>query len=111
LKKKTPHIALRVLALTLVLAILTPIITKSVHGCKDHEDEVCLNESTTHFHKSSIDDCELCKFKLSTQYVHVLKTIEFTEPKIYKVEVKSQYLFFNDFKTLQTTLRGPPSII
>lgn len=111
MKKKILYtISFKLLALTLVFAILTPTIIKFAHGFQDHEHEICIGESTSHFHELDID-CEFYKFKLNTQYVHILKPIDVLELETYQVDIKSEYKFFSDFKKLQTSLRGPPSII
>ena len=83
---------------------------KFVDGLQRHEHELCSGELSTHIHKSHTD-CELCNVKFVTHHFDVFDSVKILELKTYKVEVKSQYIFFDDFKTLQTSLRGPPPAI
>ncbi|SHH55578.1 hypothetical protein [Winogradskyella jejuensis] len=101
------HIIARISALLLVIAILAPSMVKFSHGFQNHEHEICYGKSTSHFHELDID-CEFYKFKLNTQYVHLLKPIDVLEFNIKNPDVKSQYSFISDYQRLQTSLRGPP---
>ncbi|MFD1061730.1 hypothetical protein ACFQ1Q_00630 [Winogradskyella litorisediminis] len=101
------HIIIKISALLLVLAVLAPSIVKFSHGFQNHEHEICLGESDSHFHSIDID-CEFYKFKLNTQYVHILKPINILEFDVKTSEIKSQYAFISDYQRLQTSLRGPP---
>ena len=101
------HISFKIIALTLVIAIVTPALVKFSHGFQNHEHEVCYGESTSHLHELDID-CDFYKFKLNTQYVHFLKPINVLEIEHVTPEIKSQYSFISDYQRLQTSLRGPP---
>ena len=106
----TEHICFKIIALTLVIAIITPALVKFSHGFQNHEHEVCFGESTSHLHELDID-CDFYKFKLNTQYVHLLKPINVLEIEHVKLEIKSQYNFISDYQRLQTSLRGPPTSV
>ncbi|WP_299116644.1 hypothetical protein [uncultured Winogradskyella sp.] len=106
----TEHICFKIIALTLVIAIITPALVKFSHGFQNHEHEVCYGESTSHLHELDID-CDFYKFKLNTQYVHLLKPINVLEIEQVRLEIKSQYTFISDYQRLQTSLRGPPTSV
>lgn len=107
MKVDSTHTIFKVLALTLVFAILTPSLVKFSHGFQNHEHEVCYGEFSSHLHEIDID-CEFYKFKLNNQFVFNPKSITFLEVKQTTAEIISQYRFINDYQKLQTSLRGPP---
>lgn len=109
MKENANHISFRILALTLVFAILTPAIVKFSHGFQNHEHEVCIGESTSHLHKIDIE-CDFYKFKLSPQFNFTPSTFE----TISKVETQKQdtsyYFFLRTHQQNSFRLRGPPTL-
>ncbi|WP_188374299.1 hypothetical protein [Winogradskyella haliclonae] len=100
----------RILAITLVLAILAPTLIKLSHSNENHKHEICDGKSTSHFHELDID-CNLCKFKLTSQYNYEFEYNEILVQQYFTKRINSQYNFISDYQKLQFSLRGPPSLI
>lgn len=109
MKINTEHNIFRIIAITLVFAIITPAIVKFSHGLQNHEHEVCFGESTSHLHEMDID-CDFYKFKLNTSYYFDTPAFE----TVSNVEVKtinvSYYFFLRTHQQNSSYLRGPPSL-
>jgi hypothetical protein len=104
------HIVFKISLLLLVVALLTPSAVKFSHIFEEHLHEVCEYPQTLHYHEFDLD-CEFYKFKLSTTYTIITPDYEITSLEYIKDTIASQYHSINDFQKLQTSLRGPPSII
>ena len=89
-----------------------PSVIKLSHSFVHHTHQVCDDDtsSKTHFHQSDLD-CDICKYKLTTQYYfqNKLETLTSSEEN-FKIS-ESQYDFVSDYQKLQTALRGPPQLI
>lgn len=101
------HNIFKVIALTLVIAIITPALVKFSHGFQNHEHEICYGEFSSHLHEIDID-CEFYKFKLNNQFVFNPKPFNLIEIEHVATDIVSQYNFISDYQRLQVSLRGPP---
>lgn len=99
------------LAITLILAVLSPAAFKLSHVFTHHEHEICdTNDvSKTHFHQLDFD-CEFYKFKLSNSYFFIPEQKD-SQVNIYKANLEdSYYLYFLPHQQLVSYLRGPPQL-
>ncbi|WP_308992591.1 hypothetical protein QLS71_013360 [Mariniflexile litorale] len=110
MQKTKEHIAYKTLTLLIALLLLAPIATKFAHIFAHHKHDICLGEKSTHLHEINTD-CDFYKFKLSHSYTITFFNVELIVPKENSLEIVSQYQFLSKFQRLQTTLRGPPSLI
>lgn len=104
------HIAFKIVALAILLAILTPSVVKFFHGFENHKHEVCLGEQKAHFHNLDLD-CEFHKFKLNNSF-----TFSFYGVDLFSIEnnlkiITSQYRFIANYQHLSFSLRGPPQLV
>lgn len=104
------HITLKLLAITLVLAVLLPAVIKFNHIFEDHKHEVCDQPQDTHFHNIDLD-CEFYKFHLNTLYTSSVTAITFDITNENYTILSSQYQFVSDFQKLPFPLRGPPKLV
>jgi hypothetical protein len=110
MNKIKEHIILRFVTITLVAALMTPLVVKLSHIYKDHVHEVCTSVQAEHLHEIDLD-CEFYKFKVSNEFTY---TIRSRTPVILTKEIKpviSQYNFISDFEKLSFALRGPPVLV
>lgn len=70
--KQQQHIAFKIAAIVLLLAVLMPSAVKFTHIFENHKHEVCTDYSTKHMHEINLE-CEFFKFKLNTQYYTILE--------------------------------------
>ena len=101
----------RVLALTLVLAVLLPSAVKFNHVFTHHAHKVCDNDKSldTHFHKSNID-CDFYKFKLTNNLFLVFNNYEIIPQKTATKQLSSYYISLNNYQQLTRFVRGPPQV-
>ena len=102
----------KVLAITLVLAVLLPSGVKLSHAFNHHTHEVCESDddSQTHFHESDID-CDFYKFKLNkNQFFALVNNDENPTNQFLKQEV-NYYISFNNLQQLIRFQRGPPRLV
>lgn len=104
------HIAFKIVTLMLALAFLIPTAYKFTHIFAHHKHDICKGEKSTHLHEIN-KDCNFYKFKLSNQYTFTFFNVELISFEEDTVQIVSQYHFLSKFQRLQTTLRGPPSLI
>jgi len=104
------HITFKILTLVLIASLFVPSVAKFAHVFSHHEHEVCKNNQTTHIHKIDFD-CDFHKFNLNNTFTFTAFNIEFFIAKKESREIISQYNFLSKFQRLQTSLRGPPSLI
>ena len=110
MQAKTFHIKQILTSILLIVCLLSPLATKLLHCCHEHEHQetTCKNHEGVHFHKTH-QDCSACKavFKFNT-----------TVPEIasYKAEIKHEFnpvfSFVKSFASANKpsfNLRGPPS--
>lgn len=109
MKEISKRITTSILALLLIGAILSPSILKLSHALFEHQEQVCEEIGSVHFHEIEID-CDFQKYKLSTiTYVSlgnnaVLK-IEIPQKRIF-----NYYNFLSSYQSLHFALRGPPAL-
>ena len=104
------HIVFKIVTITVVLALLTPITLKFVHIFNHHEHEACKGEYKVHLHTLDVD-CSYQKFKLTKTFTIPEFSVNFFSP-IHNHEISSiQYSFLSDTCKLQFKLRGPPYLI
>ena len=103
------HVSIKVAALLLVLALITPSIVKFTHVFNHHKHEVCLGELQTHLHELNTD-CNFYKFKISKPFSFTAYQYHLQTEKINHDLNESQFEFISDFQRLQNNLRGPPPI-
>ena len=110
LQRLKTHITFKIVTLTLALAILTPTTFKFIHFLKNHKHELCKGEYQVHLHASDFD-CSYSKFKLSTPFTVPEFSVDFFKPDHNHSISIVNYLFLNDYREFQFTLRGPPNLI
>ena len=102
----------KVLAITLIFAVVTPSVIKLTHAFNHHKHEVCENDNThkTHFHESDID-CDFYKFKLTKiQLFHVFEYEIKKQTQYFKPSSK-YYTSLINHQQLTRFLRGPPELM
>ena len=104
------HIIFKTITVLLTVSLLVPTAVKFTHLFAHHKHDICLGESSTHLHEINTD-CNFYKFKLSNSYTFTFFNIELISPEEITLEIVSQYQFLTEFQRLQTSLRGPPSLI
>jgi hypothetical protein len=110
MKNKGLHIAVKSIAMVLLIAIVLPSVVKFTHVFENHKHELCSNPSDTHYHEIEID-CEFYKFKLNTVYaIKTLASDVLIIENNHKIKA-SQYFYVSDFQRLPFSLRGPPNLI
>lgn len=103
------HIIFKGLTPLLVLVFLLPSAVKAMHIFENHQHEVCLGESDSHFHTLDVD-CEFYKFKINIPFTipeNSAVVIDF--PKINCI-IPAHYSFLSEYQSLHFSLRGPPAI-
>jgi len=108
--KQQQHIAFKYIAIVLLLAVMLPSAVKFTHVFENHKHEVCLDNITTHMHKTDVE-CEFYKFKLNTQY-YTFFEISFLniEDNFLKIN-NTLYNFKYNHQQLSYSLRGPPFLV
>ncbi|NRD23484.1 hypothetical protein HNV10_09555 [Winogradskyella litoriviva] len=101
----------KVLAITLVLAVLLPTAVKFNHVFSHHTHKVCKNDNSTdtHFHVSDFD-CDFYKFKLSNNLFLVINSYEITTKKLASFQPSSYYISSNNYQQQTRFVRGPPTL-
>ena len=101
----------RVLAVTLVLAVLLPSAVKFNHVFTHHTHEVCDNDKSldTHFHESNID-CDFYKFKLTNNLFLVFNNYEIAPKQTATTQLSSYYISLKNYQHSTRLVRGPPQI-
>lgn len=103
------NILFKSVTLVLVLAFLLPSAVKFMHIFEQHQHEICLGESDSHFHTQDVD-CEFYKFKLNSPFTIPKNTIVLLAFSNIESAIPTHYSFLSEFQTLHFSLRGPPSI-
>jgi hypothetical protein len=101
------QLSLKIAALLLVIALMSPALVKLLHICQDHEHIAC-NDQSSHIHKTTIK-CDTCSFHLASfsndlMYFPAL-VVPCVKLKLIVNFAPQEYSFFN--KT-NTRLRAPP---
>ena len=112
MKTKTALIALfKILAFTLVLAVLFPSVVKLSHAFTHHSHQVCDADGKlkTHFHQSDLD-CDFYKFKLTNNLFLVFNNYEIIPQKTANKQLTSYYISLNNYQQLSRFVRGPPQV-
>lgn len=104
------NIATKVLTLLLAFLLLVPASVKFAHIFSHHKHDICNGKKTTHLHQT-IADCDLYKFKLSHSYTFNVTIFDLFSPSIVPQLTICPPKHLISFKSLQTSLRGPPVII
>ncbi|MBD0832656.1 hypothetical protein [Aestuariibaculum sediminum] len=104
------HKALKIVALLLAIALLTPTINKFAHLFAHHHHDICKGEKTTHLHELNLD-CDFYKYKVFHNYTFHFFKYNIFLIKEESIQIVSQYQFLSEYQRLQTALRGPPSLI
>jgi len=107
------HIVSRLLSLVLVIAIITPTLVKGYHHAFEHHEndtsfqkEVSLDAFVYELHS----DCELCKFKLNTNFYDTPNVESSTFQQITSSIKVSYYELLHSYSIDASHLRGPPSL-
>ena len=103
---------MKVLAITLVLAVLLPSAVKLTHAFNHHTHEVCEsdNDFKTHFHQSDVE-CDFYKFKLSENQFFILSEYNQKAHFQFSKDNLDYYISFNNYQQLTRFLRGPPQLV
>jgi len=104
------HITFKLITLLIAVVFLVPSAVKFLHIFSHHTHEVCKGYQTTHIHKVDID-CDFYKFQLNKNFTHTFFNIDLFLEKNEPQQIVSQYHFLSKYQRLQTSLRGPPSLI
>ena len=96
-----------ILALLLVAAIFAPTAVKAAHALFDHQEQLCIDNSTTHVHEIEFD-CDFQKFKLSPQHYPVFIKVQKLITPFTKEKDFNHYSFLSKYQKLPFALRGPP---
>lgn len=104
------HIIFKTITVLLTIVLLVPTGVKIAHIFAHHKHDICKGEKATHLHEINTD-CDFYKFKLSNSYTITFFNVELFSPKEKALIIVSQYQFLSEFQRLQTSLRGPPSLI
>lgn len=110
MQKTKNNIGFKLITLVLALALLVPTVYKFAHIFAHHEHDICLGETSTHLHEINTD-CDFYKFNLSPSYTIPSFNTELITFQEEHLAIVSQYQFLSKFQKLQTSLRGPPSLI
>ncbi|MFS4492009.1 hypothetical protein [Maribacter sp. 2308TA10-17] len=97
-----------ILAILLVSAIFAPNAVKTAHALFEHQELLCIDDSTTHVHEIEFD-CDFQKFKLSPQQYPVFVKVQKLTTNFTKEKDKNHYTFLSKYQKLPFALRGPPS--
>lgn len=108
--KTLKNIAYKLLAITLLVAVLLPSAIKLEHVFEDHEHEICSDISTQHLHEIDLE-CEFYKFKLNTEYQIVFNHCKILVEENYFKKDCTPYFFLNNHQQLPFSLRGPPILV
>lgn len=104
------HFGFKIITLVVAVLFLVPTAVKFAHIFTHHSHQVCNDYETTHIHIVDLD-CEFFKFKVNKNFTYSLfVTNLFIEQTEWAYTV-SKYVFLSEYQDLQTTLRGPPSLI
>ncbi|MFD1162998.1 hypothetical protein [Hwangdonia seohaensis] len=104
------HIAFKVITLCIAALFLVPSAVKFAHIFTHHTHEVCEGYNTTHIHKVDVD-CDFYKFKLNKNFTYSFFYVDLFLEQIDTQQIASQYYFLSKYQRLQTSLRGPPTLI
>ncbi len=108
--KQQQHIAFKIAAIVVLLAVLLPSAVQFTHLLEDHKHQVCTDNSSTHMHEIDLD-CEFYKFQINPVFSFNTKTITFLKAFKKQSLIASQYHFISDYQKLGFALRGPPQLI
>ncbi|PIB32607.1 hypothetical protein BFP78_09030 [Gaetbulibacter sp. 5U11] len=96
--------------MVLLLAVMLPSAVKFTHVFENHKHEVCLDNITSHMHKTDVE-CEFYKFKLNTQFYPFFEiTLIDIEDNFLKI-TNTLYNFNYNHQQLSFSLRGPPFLV
>ncbi|WP_341214874.1 hypothetical protein [uncultured Wocania sp.] len=104
------HIVFKGITLFIAVVFLVPSVIKFAHVFSHHTHKVCKGYDTTHIHKVDIE-CDFYKFKLNNNFTYSFFNIDLFLEKNEPQQIASQYYFLSKYQRLQTSLRGPPSLI
>lgn len=99
--------ACRLVAFFLVFSILAPTTVKLYHAIYQHQEQLCIDDSSTHVHEIEFD-CDFQKFKLSPQLYPNFVNIHEVELAVVRKNDMNHYSFLNKYQKLHFDLRGPP---
>lgn len=101
------HILFNSFTILIVIVLLAPSVVKLGHAFEDHKHEICVDNSTEHFHTLDLE-CEFYKFKVNSNFIFNPLTINVLEVNSQKELIASHYTFLSKFQKLHFSLRGPP---
>ncbi|AUC76658.1 hypothetical protein [Olleya sp. Bg11-27] len=108
--KQQQHIAFKIAAIVLLLAVMLPSAVKFTHVFENHKHEVCTDYSTNHMHQIDLE-CEFFKFKLNTQYYPTFEVSLINSTHNFSEINTTLYNFNYNHQQLSYSLRGPPFLV
>lgn len=111
MQKPLKHIVFRSITILVVLMLIAPSVVKLGHAFEDHEHEVCVDNSSSHFHTLDLD-CEFYKFNISNPLLLPNLQYDITCIDYYSSVINNDlYNFDYNHQQLYFSLRAPPSKI
>lgn len=102
------HILFRSFTIVIVTALLAPSAVKLGHAFEDHKHEICVDNSSEHFHTLDLE-CEFYKFKVSNSLL--IPDFQYKTPIVNFYSTVENYGLYNfkyNHQQLYFSLRAPP---
>ncbi|GGD12230.1 hypothetical protein GCM10011368_12790 [Hyunsoonleella pacifica] len=105
------HIAFRIISTLIVVTLLFPTIIKLVHTLEEHHEHTfCEKRDSANLHECEID-CPIFKYNLQQYYIKSSNyNVDFCFSDNFEIPSLG-YHFFNNYRVLSFSLRGPPALV